>query len=161
MDRYEEIHPIDIVETLAEKYAWEFNRVADDQIVMTIEGQWKTYSITLVWSSGDETLRLICTYELTPPENKLSNLYEILNIINDKFWTGSFTFWEQQNLLLYRYGLLLTGGEVAGEQQINKIVELAVSRCEQFYPPVQLVCWGEDTPKQAMKTAFATGNVLQ
>ena len=60
----EEIHPIDIVEHLAEHHAWDFDRVADDQIAMAVEGQWRTYSITLAWSAVDETLRLICTFEM-------------------------------------------------------------------------------------------------
>ena len=30
----EDLHPIDIVETLAEHHAWEFDRVTDDQIAM-------------------------------------------------------------------------------------------------------------------------------
>ena len=38
----EDLHPIDIVETLAEHHAWEFDRVTDDQIAMAVEGQWRT-----------------------------------------------------------------------------------------------------------------------
>ena len=45
-DISEDIHPIDIVETLAEQYKWDFDRVADDQIAMAVEGQWRSYSIT-------------------------------------------------------------------------------------------------------------------
>ncbi|MEM9852704.1 MAG: YbjN domain-containing protein, partial [Pseudomonadota bacterium] len=41
-----DIHPIDVVETLAEHYEWAFDRVAEDQIAMAIEGSWRTYSIT-------------------------------------------------------------------------------------------------------------------
>ena len=54
----EDLHPIDIVETLAEHHEWDFDRVADDQIAMAVEGQWRMYSITLAWSPQDETLRL-------------------------------------------------------------------------------------------------------
>ena len=46
----EELHPIDIVEHLAVTRAWDFDRVGDDQIAMAVEGQWRTYSITLAWS---------------------------------------------------------------------------------------------------------------
>ena len=53
----EDIHPIDIVETLAERHDWDFDRVTDDQIAMAIEGVWRTYSLTLAWSAHDETLR--------------------------------------------------------------------------------------------------------
>ena len=38
----EDLHPIDIVETLAEAQEWSFDRVADDQIAMAVEGQWRT-----------------------------------------------------------------------------------------------------------------------
>ena len=55
----EDLHPIDLVETLAAHHEWEFDRIAEDQIAMAIEGQWRTYSITLAWSHHDETLRLV------------------------------------------------------------------------------------------------------
>jgi len=149
-----EIHPIDIVETLAEHHAWDFDRVAEDQIAMAIEGQWRTYSITLAWSPFDETLRMVCSFEMDPPKDKLPVLYETLNAANDKCWAGAFTLWHEQKLMVYRYGLLLSGGEVAGSHQINQLVHIAVSACEQFYPAFQLVCWGDDTPDQAMKVAI-------
>ncbi|MFT7507691.1 MAG: hypothetical protein ACI92I_000856, partial [Acidimicrobiales bacterium] len=135
-----EIHPIDIVETLAEDNAWDFDRVADDQIAMVIEGQWQAYSITLAWSPLNETLRFVCTFELTPPDDKLPGLYEIINVINDNCYSGTFVFWLKQNCLVYQYGLVLTGGEVAGVAQINQIVQSAVLKCERYYPAFQLVC---------------------
>lgn len=149
-----EIHPIDIVETLAEHHAWDFDRVADDQIAMAIEGQWRTYSITLAWSAYDETLRLVCSFEMDPPKDKRPALFETLNAANDKCWAGAFTLWSEQQLMVYRYGLVLTGGEVAGSNQINQLVNIAVSACERFYPAFQLVCWGDETPEAAMRVAI-------
>jgi len=151
-----EIHPIDIVETLAEHHAWDFDRIADDQIAMAIEGAWRTYSITLAWSGRDETLRLICSFEMAPPPEKLPVLYEVLNAANDRCWTGAFTFWPEQKLMAYRYGLLLTGDETAGAAQIDAIVQSAVTSCERFYPAFQLVCWGDDTPKVALDVAMGS-----
>ena len=109
----DEIHPIDIVEHLAEHHEWEFDRIEENQIAMAVQGQWRTYSITLAWSGFDETLRLICSFEMEPPEEKLKDLYETLNVANDRCWTGAFTFWEDQKLMVYRYGLVLTGGQIA------------------------------------------------
>lgn len=34
----EDIHPIDLVEHIAEHHDWEFDRIADDQIAMAVEG---------------------------------------------------------------------------------------------------------------------------
>jgi hypothetical protein len=151
----EDLHPIDIVEHLAEHHDWEFDRVADDQIAMAVEGQWRTYSITLAWSGLDETLRLICTFEMEPPEGRLPQIYEILNRTNDLCWAGAFTYWHAQRLMVYRYGLLLSGGQVAGPEQIDTLIKTAVRAAERFYPAFQLVAWGDRTPEDAMQVAIA------
>ena len=151
----EDLHPIDIVETLAEHHAWEFDRVTDDQIAMAVEGQWKTYSLTLAWSAQDETLRLICTFEMEPPEGRMGELYDVLNRCNDMVWTGAFTYWCEQKLMVWRYGLLLAGGQMAGPEQIDKLIAQAVMAAERFYPAFQMVAWGDHTPAAAMNVAIA------
>ncbi len=151
----DDLHPIDIVETLAEHHAWEFDRVTDDQIAMAVEGQWRTYSLTLAWSPQDETLRLICTFEMEPPVNKMGELYDVLNRCNDLVWTGAFTYWAEQKLMVWRYGLLLAGGQVAGPEQIDRLISAAVMAAERFYPAFQLVAWADRSPADAMKVAIA------
>lgn len=150
----EDLHPIDLVEHLAEAHDWDFDRVTDDQIAMAVEGQWRTYSITLAWSDYDETLRLICTFEMEPPEDKLLQIYEVLNHANDECWAGAFTFWPEQRMMVYRYGLVLNGGQVAGSGQVDRMISAAVAACERFYPAFQLVAWAERAPKEAMDIAI-------
>ncbi|MDE0590264.1 YbjN domain-containing protein [Halocynthiibacter sp. C4] len=151
----DDIHPIDMVETLAQHHAWEFDRVADDQIAMAVEGQWRTYSITLAWSPQDETLRLICTFEMDPPEEKLPKFFEMLNLVNDACWAGAFTYWHEQRLMVYRYGLVLSGGQQAGVEQIDTLISAAVMSSERYYPAFQLVNWGNQSPEEAMQVAIA------
>ncbi|MCZ8150769.1 MAG: YbjN domain-containing protein [Rhodobacteraceae bacterium] len=151
----DDLHPIDIVETLAEHHDWEFDRVTDDQIAMAVEGQWRTYSLTLAWSAQDETLRLICTFEMEPPVGRMGALFDVLNRCNDLVWTGAFTFWEEQKLMVWRHGLLLSGGQCATADQIDRLIGAAVQAAERFYPAFQLVSWGDRTPADAMKVAIA------
>ncbi len=151
----EDIHPIDIVENLAAYHDWDFDRISDEQIAMAVEGQWRTYSITLAWSPFDETLRLVCTFEMDPPAEKLPVLYHLLNDVNDQCWTGAFTYWQEQKLMVYRYGLVLAGGQDASAQQIDTMINAAVSNAERYYPAVQLAVWGDQTPRQALQVAIA------
>ena len=151
----DEIHPIDIVEHLAEHHEWEFDRIEENQIAMAVQGQWRTYSITLAWSGFDETLRLICSFEMEPPEEKLKDLYETLNVANDRCWTGAFTFWEDQKLMVYRYGLVLTGGQIATAEQIDAMISSAVLTAEKYYPAFQLVVYDNQSPNKAMQVAIA------
>ncbi len=151
----DDIHPIDIVEHLAEHHEWDFDRMGDDQIAMAVEGQWRTYSITLAWSAFDETLRLICTFEMEPPDERLPDLYEGLNAVNDQCWAGAFTFWAEQKLMVYRYGLVLAGGQVAVPEQIDTMITAAVMSAERYYPAFQLMVYSDQTPKQALQVAIA------
>ena len=151
----DDLHPIDIVETLAADHAWEFDRVTDDQIAMAVEGQWRTYSLTLAWSAQDETLRLICTFEMEPPEGNLPSLYDLLNRCNDMVWTGAFTYWAEQKLMVWRYGLCLAGGQMVGSAQIDRLISSAILSSERFYPAFQMVSWADKTPAEALQVAIA------
>ncbi|WP_170325919.1 YbjN domain-containing protein [Ruegeria arenilitoris] len=151
----EDLHPIDIVEHLAEHHDWDFDRIGDDQIAMAVEGQWRTYSITLAWSHYDETLRMVCSFEMEPPSERESELYELLNKMNDQCWAGAFTYWANQKLMVYRYGLVLAGGQMASPEQIDTMINAAVLSAERYYPAIQLVTWGNRTPEEAMQVAIA------
>jgi hypothetical protein len=151
----EDLHPIDLVEYIAEHHDWEFDRIADDQIAMAVEGQWRTYSITLAWSDYDETLRLVCSFEMEPPQDRLPALYKGLNAVNDQCWAGAFTFWEEQQLMVYRYGLVLAGGQVACPDQVDTMIRAAVLSAERYYPAFQLVIWGNREPEDALQVAIA------
>ena len=66
-------------------------------------------------------------------------LYELLNRMNDHCWAGAFTWWGEENLLVFRYGLVLAGEQVASPEQVDTMIHAAVMSCERFYPAVQLV----------------------
>ncbi len=150
----EEIHPIDIVESMAEERSWEFERVADDQIAVAIEGAWRTYSVTLAYSGRDQSLRLICAFEMRPPSKRLTAFYRAMALANDRCWSGAFTLWRDQGLMAYRYSLNLAGGATANSDQINDMVRAAVHASERFYPAFQLVAWGGEFPEKALGIAM-------
>ena len=150
----DELHPIDIVETLAEHHAWDFDRIAEDQIAMAIEGNWRTYSLTLAWSAHDDTLRLICAFDMTPPEERLPEFFAALDRANGMCWAGGFTLWRDQGLVAYRYGLVLAGGATASSEQVAEMVRRAVGASERFLPAFQLVCWGDTPADEAMSIAM-------
>lgn len=150
----DELHPIDIVEHLAAHHEWDFDRVADDQIAMMIDGTWANYSLSLAWSAADETLRMICTFDMDPSADRLPELYDALNRANDKCWSGAFTMWLDQKMMVFRYGLNVTPDATASAAQIENIVGAAVQACERFYPAFQLVCWGDTPASEAITVAM-------
>ncbi len=150
----DDTHPIDIVEHLAEHHDWDFDRVGEDQIAMSLEGSWRTYALSLAWSHHEEVLRLICTFELAPPDAREAELLKLMDLANDKLWTGCFTLWREQKMMVFRYGLTLAGGAQATPGQIDDMVQTAVIACERFYPAFQLVGWADKTAQEALGIAM-------
>ena len=150
-----ELHSINIAEALAEERQWEYDRVTEDQIALAVEGQWRTYSITLAWSPQDETPRLIGTFEMEPPEEHLGEFYDLINLVNDMVWTGAFIYWDKQKIMVWRYGLLLSGEQIASAQQVDDMIASAIMSCERFYPAFQLVGWGNCNATRALQSAIS------
>ncbi|MEM0942964.1 MAG: YbjN domain-containing protein [Pseudomonadota bacterium] len=75
-------------------------------------------------------------------------------------WGGGFTFWAEQKLVAFRYGLTLAGGAHATPEQIEAMVLNAVGLAERFYPAFQVVCWGGETAEAgaalAIEEAYGT-----
>ena len=57
--------------------------------------------------------------------------------------------------MVFRYGLVLAGGQIVAPEQIDKLIAYAVTASERFYPAFQLVAWGDHTPEDAMGVAIA------
>jgi hypothetical protein len=92
---------------------------------------------------------------MEPPEDAIPELYELLNHVNDQCWAGSFTYWPEQKLMVYRYGLVLAGGQAASPEQIDTMIGAAVVSAERYYPAMQLNIWGGRSPAEAMQVAIA------
>lgn len=151
----EDLHPIDLVETLAARRDWEFDRVDEDQIAMAVEGSWRTYSLSLAWSGHDDMLKLVATFEMDPPARRLPELYKALDKTNDQLWGGAFSLWREHKLMVYRYGLVLAGGGTATAGQVETMLHAAVEASERFYPAFQLVCWGGAKADAALEIAIS------
>jgi len=91
---------------------------------------------------------------MDPPEEKLPELYKILNLANDKCWSGAFVIWPEDTLMVYRYGLILAGAEAPDTEQIETMTMCAIAACERFYPAFAMVCWGDQTSEEAIKMAM-------
>lgn len=150
----DDLHPIDLVQSMAQSRDWVFERTNDDQIAVVVEGVWQCYAISLVWSEQNETLRLVCSFDFSLPVGRLPALYEALNLANDSCWSGAFTYWRDQKTMAFIYGLNLAGGALATTEQVDEIIRTSLVACEKLYPAFQLVSWGEDSPEAALKIAI-------
>ena len=63
-------------------------------------------------------LRLICSFEMEPPSEKQAVLFELLNDVNEVLgWFIS--FWTEQKMMIYKYGLVLTGDRLPVQSKLT------------------------------------------
>ncbi|MFU8899318.1 MAG: YbjN domain-containing protein, partial [Roseinatronobacter sp.] len=73
----------------------------------------------------------------------------------DMVWSGAFSFWETQRLMVWRYGLFLAEDQPADMDQIERMITAALTAAERFYPAFQLVAWADHSPEAALDMALA------
>ena len=150
---YDDNDPLEIVETLAESHNWEFNRIGDDHVAIVIEGLWRHYFMSLSKSNfNDGMIKLVCTFELTSSKDKYRpQLFELLNLINQEIWLGSFSYSQDKELAVFRYGIGYTDLLCATYDQIGDLLDKTFEYCERYYPALQMVYTGKLDVKEAME----------
>ena len=152
---YDENDPLEIAEALAQIHDWEFNRIGEDHIAIVMEGLWRHYFLSLSKSNFDEEMiKVICTFELTSREKYKNNLFEALNSVNQKIWMGSFSYCQEEELIIFRYGITLTDVFGFTHQQVSDLLDRTFELCERYYPVFQMIYSGKSDLPEALNLAL-------
>ena len=150
----DETHPIDALELIAHEENWEFVRDEDNEIIVTIDGGWKIYSVTGRWDVSRNLFKTICSFEMMPPRKKLVKLYETINLVNSSDVDGSFAYDSGKQLMNYNTNILFSDELIITNTELRDWIKSPIETTEKFYPTFQKCCWAEVMPKEAMSVAF-------
>lgn len=148
------INPIDLIEEIVLANEWPHDRASDEEIVVEVGGRWCDYRLLFVWQEEISALHFSCGFDMKVPRNRRSAVYELLALVNEKLWLGHFDIASDDSSPAFRYAVLLRGAAGASVEQIEDLVDIALSECERFYPAFQLVIWGGKTPEEAITGAM-------
>ena len=147
-------HPLDMIEQLAATQDWPFDRSAEDEINISVSGKWADYQVCFNWRDDLEGLHLACTFDLKIPKPRLVEVCRLTTRVNEHLWLGHFDVWADEGLLLFRYGLLLSGGADPTTTQCEAMLRLALDACERYYPSFQYVIWAGKSAEEAIEAAM-------
>jgi hypothetical protein len=88
------------------------------------------------------------------PKGRRNAIYELLALANEKLWLGHFDLSTEDNSPAFRHAILLRGLLAASAEQVEDLVDIALSECERFYPAFQLVVWGGKRAAEAIAAAM-------
>lgn len=147
-------NPVDTIETVAALNDWDFDRSDEDEITISVAGNWCDYHVSFSWMGDVESLHLACAFDLKVTELRKTEIVRLLALVNEQIWAGHFDLWSKEGVIMFRQSLLLTGGAEASSAQIEAMLTNALENCERFYQAFQFVVWAGQTASEAMKTAL-------
>ena len=147
-------NPIDLVEEIVIANDWAHDRASDEELVVEISGRWCEYRLYFVWQEEISALHFSCGFDMKVSKGRRSAVYELLALANEKLWLGHFDISAEDNSPAFRHAVLLRGVLAASAEQVEDLVDIALSECERFYPAFQFVVWGGKSPAQAIASAM-------
>lgn len=148
-----QVNPVDVVESVAAVNGWPFERGAEDEITISIDGRWADYHASFTWMSEIEALHLACAFDLKVPESRRAEVRQLVSQVNEQLWVGHFDIWPKEGVVMHRHGLMLVGGAQPSGEQCAALLNNALSTCERYYQSFQFVLWAGKGAKEALEAA--------
>lgn len=147
-------NPLDLVEQFVTANDWPFDRRSDDEMAVEVPGKWCDYSLYFAWREDVGAMHFTCAFDMKVQPAKRSSLYELLAMVNERLWLGHFGLWTDEGVPMFRHSALIRGATGASMEQIEDLVDIALSECERFYPAFQFVIWGGKSAADAVSAAL-------
>lgn len=148
------LNPLDLVEQIVTRNDWPFQRHDNEDITVEIAGRWCTYQLWFAFRAETKALHFSCAFDMKVPVEKRACVHHLLSLVNERLWFGHFELWSDDGLPVFQHATLLRGGQVLVPEQIEDMVDIALTEAERFYPAFQHVIWGGKAPDEAIKLAL-------
>lgn len=147
-------NPVDVIERIAARHAWMFERDEDDEISIAVSGKWCDYRVNFTWLQEMEALHLACTFDLKVPERRRTEIVQLIAKLNEQMWVGHFDVWTSENTVMFRHSILLSGGASPSPDHCEILMKIAVEACERYYQAFQFVVWAGKSASEALDSAL-------
>lgn len=146
-------NPVDVIEFVAARADWTFERSCDDEIAVEVRGLWADYSVSFSWMEDCEALHLGCAFAMKVPAHREAEVLKLLARINERLLIGHFDLWLSEGAVMFRNALLLSGGASATPEQAERLLASALETCERYYQAFQFVIWANKDAEGALACA--------
>lgn len=148
------VNPLELVEHIAAKHEWCFDRMSDDELAIELTGRWCDFRMQFSWRGDVHALHFTCAFDIRVPEPKRREIHDLLALMNERLVVGHFDLWSEEGLPMFRHTTLMRGVPSASREQFEDLMDIAVAECERFYPAFQFVIWGGKTADEAVATSL-------
>ena len=147
-------NPLDLVQEVVAANDWAHERASDEELTVEVAGRWCGYRLEFLWQEEIGLIHFSCTLDIKPPKRRRAAAYELLALVNEKIWIGHFDLSGDNASPAYRHGVLLRGVLGLSIEQIEDLLDIALSECERFYPAFHLVLADGKPAEEALAAAM-------
>ena len=151
---YAKRNPLDLLEEIIRQNKWPFSRTSEKELVVRFSGNLCEYNLCFGWVSSCNSMQFSSSYDLKVPKRKIEKVALLMCLINDRLIMGNFNLNSAQGELSYRYTIPLRGLQSASVEQLEDIIDYALSESERYYSSFQYIIWGEGDPRNALQSAI-------
>ena len=142
--------PIDVVEHILNRQAYELERRSRNEVVVEIKGRWNEMLLVFSWEESMHCLHVSCLINIEDQQKDHNKIFELLALINDDLWVGHFSYWTEQKMPVFRYSLFYNPDNKDFSIQLTHVMDIAVKECERMYPVFNVVLTKGMEPRQAL-----------
>ncbi len=146
--------PLDTFERLATAEHYDFDRVSQNELHISLHGVWCDHNVSLVWKPDVEQVDLYLLFEGRTPGGRTDDICRLLTLLNERLSSGHFDFWEKDSALVYRNSINLAGGAKLKLEQAMALLAGALDAGERGYPACQYVVWAGKSPEDAINSVL-------
>ncbi|MEQ9350444.1 MAG: YbjN domain-containing protein [Alphaproteobacteria bacterium] len=146
-------NPLDVVEEIVSANGWPFDRATSQELYAEMTGDWCGYRLCFTWTAEMHVLHVACTFDMKVPATRRTEVNSLLALANERLWLGHFEVDSDDGVPAFRHAILLRGMSGPRVEQLEDLVDIAVTTSERFYPAFQYVIWGGHGAEESIAAA--------
>lgn len=145
---------LETVEHVLGNLGWSYERDGHDGVQCIAPTRWGEMGCLFAVRAEPPALHFTLTLDVKPQANKHAAISELVIMMNERLWLGHIDFWMDDEVILFRHALPLTGRLSPTYGEVEAVLKAALEAADKFVPAINFVIWAGKTPREAMTAAL-------
>lgn len=134
----DQCNPLDATEEFLDTQNWQYDRLSEEQLYFSLEGDKGNYKLFFIWDEAQNALQFCCEIDLCITKDRLSKVHRMLAEVNSQMWLGHFDISTDEHsgclAPCFRYTTLIRGMEHhACSSLVQDLIKVTLKECERLH----------------------------
>ncbi len=145
---------MDTLEFIVSQNEWPYERLGNEEIVAAITGEWCDFHMRYYWMEEKNILQCAGQLDIRISKKHRTDIFEVINLINDCLDMGYFSLWSDDNTVMFRLSIIPSGNRSDIADACDIVTKTIIAEINRYFPVFQFVIWGGKSPKDAFEATM-------